>query len=266
MRCRRCGLCYVGRREHDFTFSSADPDRSRALSDRVHELGIVDHAVEDAEGSWRRRVHEERLEALRRHGSGRRLLDVGCASGEFLQVAAASGLEVEGVEPDPVTSGQARSRGLRVRSATLAEARLEDSSYDALVPWHVLEHLPSPSATLAEARRWLRPGGMLAVETPAIDTPFARLFGARWRQLIPDHYFFFSRRTLTALLERAGFTPLELRRPGKPMSVRFFADRVRRISPAVGSPLGSAVSALRIDERTLRVNVGDIVRAVARRR
>ena len=90
VRCRRCGLVYVGQRGGDFTFADgADADRSMALADRVAALGIVDHAVEDAEFPHRQDADRERVRRLRQYASGGTLLDVGAATGALLEVARA---------------------------------------------------------------------------------------------------------------------------------------------------------------------------------
>jgi 2-polyprenyl-3-methyl-5-hydroxy-6-metoxy-1,4-benzoquinol methylase len=262
VRCCRCGLVYVGEREHDYTFAGADPELSRELANRVAELEIVDHEVEDAESRWRDQVHERRADDVQRHIPGGRLLDVGCASGEFLEVAAARGFTVEGLEPDPGTSAQARERGLSVRRATLEDAGYEPASFDAVTLWHVIEHMGSPRQCLTAVRRLLRPGGVVAIETPAVDTVWFSLLRSRWRQLIPDHYYFFSRATIAELLRAAGFEPVEVHKVGKPVSLRFAADRVRRVNPAAGSVARRLVSALRAEERSLYLNPGDIMLAV----
>jgi SAM-dependent methyltransferase len=264
VRCRRCGLVYVGERAHDYTFAGADAARSQALVDRVDELGIVDHAVEDAETRWRAQVHTRRAGDVQRHVGAGRLLDVGCSTGEFLEVAAARGFAVEGLEPDPGTSEQARDRGLNVRTGTLDDAGYDPASFDAVTLWHVIEHLGSPKHALGEVHGLLRPGGVVGIETPAVDTIWFSLLRSRWRQLIPDHYFFFSKDTIAELLRSTGFEPLEVRKVGKPMSLRFAADRVRRINPQLGSLARRAVTTLHAEERSVRVNLGDIMVAFGR--
>ena len=99
VRCRHCGLVYVGRRRSDFTFAGHDAPRSAALAGRVAELGLVRHDVEDAERPWRLEADRERLRRLARHVGAGRLLDVGSANGTFLSLAAAR-FDAHGVEPD----------------------------------------------------------------------------------------------------------------------------------------------------------------------
>lgn len=266
VRCRRCGLTYVGERRHDYTLTRASERKSSELAERVRTLGLVNESVEAAEAPWRQELFEQRLRHLQRHISSGRLLEVGCASGEFLRPAARSGFDVAGVEPEPITSAQARDRGLNVVTSTLAEASYGVGSFDAVALFHVLEHLDSPRQTLTEISRILKPGGVLAIETPNIDTVWFRLLGARWRQLIPDHYFFFTPRTLRRLLEETGFQLVEVKKVAKPMSARLFVDRLRRFHPRLGAIAKRLIGALQLEDRTVVLNLGDIMLLFARKK
>lgn len=265
VRCPQCGLVYVGRRGRDFTFADADRDTSDDLSRRVDALGLVDREVEDAEEPWRRRTAQHRVARLRRHVAAGALLDVGCAGWDVLRAAADAGFDAEGVEPEPTSGERARRSGLRVTTATLAEAGYPAACFDAVTMLHVLEHVDSPRGTLGEVHRILRPGGVLAVETPTIDTIWFRLLGRRWRQLIPDHYYFFTAGTLARAFEETGFRTLEIARVGKPVSMRLVTDRARRMSPRAGRSLRALTRAARLDDRTVQLNPGDVMLAFARR-
>jgi 2-polyprenyl-3-methyl-5-hydroxy-6-metoxy-1,4-benzoquinol methylase len=266
VRCNHCGLIYVGERGHDFTFIGADEEKSRTLAERVRALGLVDESVEVAEAPWREKLFADRLRHLQRYVAGGRLLEVGCASGEFLRLAARAGFEVEGVEPEPHTSVQAReTHGLNVFTGTLTEASYPSDSFDVVVLFHVLEHLDSPRQTVTEINRILRPGGVLAIETPNIDTIWFRLLRTRWRQFIPDHYYFFTPRTLSRLLEATGFRMLEVKSVGKPMSIRLFVDRVRRFNPTLGTTLSRLARKLHLENQTLHLNLGDVMLGLARK-
>jgi 2-polyprenyl-3-methyl-5-hydroxy-6-metoxy-1,4-benzoquinol methylase len=276
VRCPECGLHYVGERRGDFTFAGADAGRTTALGERVDALAIVDRGVEAAEAPRRAAAERERVQRLGRHAAAGRLLDVGSALGSFLAAAAQAGFEAEGVEPDPGTSEQARARGLRVHTGTLealAARRAEDGAdapappgYDVVTMFHVLEHLDSPRAALTAARALLRPGGILVVETPTVENPWFRLAPSRWRQLIPDHYFFFSRETLERLLRETGFEPLHHATVGRRVSLRFAADRLRRAGVPGARSIARAVDRAGLGDRSLHLNPGDIIEVVARAR
>jgi SAM-dependent methyltransferase len=262
VRCRNCQLVYVGARRVDFTFAGGpDAERSEALAEKVSELGLVDHEIEDAERPLRIRADQERLQRLRRHVSGGRLLDVGAATGTFVEVAAEAFPGAIGIEPDPITSAQARAAGIDVRTGTLGD--IAEESFDAVTMLHVIEHLDSPHESVRRVAELLRPGGAVLIETPTIDCVWWRLTPARWRQLIPDHYFFFSRKTLGDLLRSCGLEPVEHEKVGRLVSARFAVDRMRRAGLPGSRALAPVIEKLGIEERTIRLNPGDIMSVVA---
>jgi 2-polyprenyl-3-methyl-5-hydroxy-6-metoxy-1,4-benzoquinol methylase len=266
VRCRQCGLVYVGGRMHDYTFAAgADADRSSALANRVAALGIVDHAVEDAEWPHRVAADRERVERLRRYAHGGSLLDVGASAGAFLEAAGDAFACVQGVEPDPITSEQARAAGYDVLTGTLTDIARPGEGFDAITMFHVIEHLDSPRRALERARELLAPGGVIQIETPTTDCLWFRFARSRWRQLIPDHYYFFNRRTLTALLASVGLEPIGYAKVGRRVSVRFALDRVRRAGLPFAARLQPVLERVGLADRTVRLNPGDVMTVVARR-
>lgn len=145
-------------------------------------------------------------------GQGRRLLDVGCGSGDFLTRMRVHGWQVVGVEPDPKAAEAARRNGLDVRDGMLADAGFHGDTFDAIVLSHVIEHVHDPVALLRECGRVLRPGGRLVVLTPNLSSLGHRRFGPDWRGLEPPrHLYVFSLRSLAACVARVGLTVTEAR-------------------------------------------------------
>jgi len=162
----------------------------------------------------------ERLAAMQAKG---RLLDVGCSYGAFLELAAEAGWEPVGVELSGKGCGYARRhRDLDVFHGTLEAASFPSGSVQAVTLWDVIEHLARPLETAREAHRILAPGGTLMLFTINQRSLISRvgdfLFRASARQwqrplvLLYDihHNYFFDPRTITELLERAGFRAVEI--------------------------------------------------------
>jgi SAM-dependent methyltransferase len=142
------------------------------------------------------------------------VFDLGCASGGLLQAVRERGNpNVLGIEPSAHAAALARERyGLDVRSGRLDDARLPDASLDAMLMSHVVEHLPSPSWTLTEIARALRPGGFVVLWLPNADSLAARCWGEAWMGYdAPRHLYTFTPVTLTALLHSRGFVVQEIR-------------------------------------------------------
>jgi hypothetical protein len=104
------------------------------------------------------------------------------------------------------------------------------------------------------------------IETPNIASIWVKLLGAKWRQFIPDHIFFFTPQTLTQLCQQTGFEICELRSAGKSMSVRLFLSRLSRYHKPLAHKLTRASEKLRLCDKTLRINPGDVMRLYARRK
>ena len=138
------------------------------------------------------------------------VLDLGCGDGRLTAELGAA--RVTGADVSEVALARARRR---LPGAELALLRpdeplpFEDSSFDLVLCAETLEHVRDVQLLLSEARRVLRPGGMLAVTTPAHGrtTGLAILAGGFERMFPPlsPHLRFFTRRSLAGLLDDMGF-------------------------------------------------------------
>lgn len=135
-----------------------------------------------------------------------RLLEVGCASGQFLLAAQLNGWQVEGIEFSETAASNARQKGLRVQTATIDSATPPQAKVDVVAAWMVLEHLHDPVKSLQRLRNWVKDDGYLVASVPDTSSVFARLLSDYWYDLhIPNHLFHFDPRTLTAVLRRSGW-------------------------------------------------------------
>ena len=176
----------------------------------------------------------KRLDALRRHVATGCVLDVGCASGFFLEEARGAGFSVRGVEVCAEIAEMARERfGLDVETGELTDSRATPGSVDAVTFFNVLAHLPDPAAALRKAHELLRPGGAVVIETWDADGPAARLLGRRWPLYNPPSVLYYlGRSSLPRMLERAGFQVIAREGGGKTISIREAASMLRNQYPS----------------------------------
>lgn len=206
-RCLVCDLMYLSPRPTPATIARYYPEDYNPFRPPVEdERFAIMRWMRRRKLVRRRRVVE--LYAGRSHGH---VLDVGCATGLFLNEMARSGWQATGVELTGPAAEFARRRfGLQVFQGLLTDAPLSPASFDAVTFWDVLEHSFSPKQELAQVARLLRPGGVLALSVPNWASFDRSLFGRHWQGLdAPRHLYVFTRSTLTALLENAGFTDLK---------------------------------------------------------
>lgn len=204
LRCRGCGLATL----------AEGPDRRN-----LDAFYATDYELGSAEFAHGRRSLLSRLRAANFHRMARkieamigkgRILDVGCGSGVFLAALRERGWDVAGVEPHLTAARQLRAHhGIEVHVGTLEEASTDWGSFDAASLLDVLEHLPDPVLALQKVWSLLRPGGVLIVTTPNVDSFEHRLFGRHWYALQPpDHLWLFSSGSLEQLVTRSGFDRL----------------------------------------------------------
>lgn len=135
-----------------------------------------------------------------------RLFDVGTAAGAFLHVAQTRGWTVSGCEPNGwLCEWGRRHYGLDIQAGTIFDDPHPGGAFDAVTAWDVLEHTPDPMMFLKECRRVLKPGGLLIVNYPDVGSWISRAMGRRWVFFLSVHLYYFTRRTMTEMLRRAGF-------------------------------------------------------------
>jgi SAM-dependent methyltransferase len=156
--------------------------------------------------------------------AGSHVLDVGCGAGDQMALwHRVAGLSAWGVDTSPLAAAEGAKRGLRIHTGELRDARFTEDFFDIAYANHVIEHVREPHAMLEELSRVLKPGGVLIIGVPNLDSSLLRFFKSRWFNLdVPRHLFLFSPASLTAVLRQHGF----------------MAEKIYTITPA-GGLLGS---------------------------
>lgn len=137
-----------------------------------------------------------------------KLLEVGSSYGFFLQEARRDGWDVTGIELDQAAARYGQEKlGLSVIPGSLENAIHQlEPPYEAIVSFHVIEHLRDPMSFLATCRTLLGRNGVLILKTPNVASWIARRAGANWQWLSPPaHVHLFSPRSLASALEKQGF-------------------------------------------------------------
>jgi len=257
--CNNCGLMYANpRKEADCVEIAAweddpnwDIERERPQRFEKEQLQVRDYT-----GS-RKLLNEL-------HPARGNLVEVGSSLGFLLATFKADGWNVTGVEPDPHAARYAaRKKGIKTINATLESAALPDSSVDAVVMLHVIEHVPDPVGTLREIRRILKPGGHLILETPRYDTLMFWLLGRRERSLSCDgHIFFFTTDSLRKACTAAGLEWQRVEYTGRSLTLDRLVYNLGVISKnaAVQRAAYNISRRAGLDRFTLTVNARDMQR------
>jgi 2-polyprenyl-3-methyl-5-hydroxy-6-metoxy-1,4-benzoquinol methylase len=200
VRCTGCGLLYANPRWKEEHLSGVyDKGYWEDYAERVKHF-----AFDPVANRERWRFYLPVLDGVRQTG---RILDVGCAQGDFLAAAKERGWAGYGLEIAPIAAEYAgRTHGVSVHVGSLETAPWPDGWFDAVTLWDVIEHVPSPRAYVARIARLVRPGGMFALTTPNIRSTSYALLGRDWWVVGPNsHIYYFAARPLVRLLADYGF-------------------------------------------------------------
>jgi SAM-dependent methyltransferase len=249
-----------------------EPMPADAVLESAYSDAASDDYVEEAAGQ--RETARRALARIERHlapdqGNGaarkRQLLDLGCWVGFLLAEAVDRGWEAVGVEPSQFASAYARDElGLDVRTGELFTSPLPLGHFDAVVMGDVIEHLPRPGEALERMASLLRPGGVAWMALPDAGSVVARGMGRRWWSVIPTHVQFFTRASIRTLLERHGWTVLEIDTAPKAFSVRYYLDRIGGYSPLTAKLLVRGAGAARVADRMWAPDFRDRMAVIAR--
>ncbi len=207
-----------------------------------------------------------RLERMVGQPDGRKpvLLDVGAATGLLLAAAEKGGWDPYGVELNPYSANVLRERygAERVFEGELIACTFPDSHFDAVTMTDVIEHVLDMGGTLRTAARLLRPGGVLCITTPRVDTLSRRLMGRRWLHFKAEHIQYLSGRAVDQALRAAGFDDVRVRGHAKSLSLDYLHAQLQTyphwfLTPAVA--LIRRCLPMRLRRRPVRYRCGEML-------
>lgn len=203
VRCAKCGLMRTNPRPTAATIGSYYPDDYSPYLTTAHgATTVAQHR--SASKRWLRQWLGLESRQLPPIEPGH-LLEIGCASGSYLEMARAAGWTVEGVEFSGTAARQTAQRGIPVQTGPVESARPPVRAPDVIAAWMVIEHLHQPVVVLSRLREWIAPEGYLIGSVPVHGIGL-RLFGSASYDLhLPAHLYHFSVKTLEKLLSKAGW-------------------------------------------------------------
>ncbi|MBI5118002.1 class I SAM-dependent methyltransferase [Candidatus Poribacteria bacterium] len=239
--CAECGFVQLGRHANE---AQIRREYSRAYFKDAKYL--LDAAA--------RREQKRRLSFMKECGvsSGATVLDVGCATGDFVLMAKET-YSVWGtdISEDALQIARDRNPEIAERFVCMSgrNSGVPNQHFDAITMWDVVEHLDDPVALLTQMAGKLKRGGMLFLSSPNIGTFIGRVMGKRWAFMTPpEHIGYFSRETMRKLLGVCGLRDLKWKTKGKWISAGFLVYKAGRVFPEMIPP--------RFVASTLKVGIG----------
>jgi 2-polyprenyl-3-methyl-5-hydroxy-6-metoxy-1,4-benzoquinol methylase len=198
LKCRGCG--------HVFTDGWLTDAACAIVFSRTNESQKIGWQIEP-----QRLVSARMVAKVARHVADGAWLDVGFGNGSLIFTADEFGYEAVGVDLRRDNVDGLKALGYEAYDMSL-EKLDQPGRFSVISMADVLEHMPFPKAGLEDARRLLRPGGLLFLSMPNLDSELWRFLDRTrsnpfWGEL--EHYHNFGRKRLTALLAEHGFRAIE---------------------------------------------------------
>jgi 2-polyprenyl-3-methyl-5-hydroxy-6-metoxy-1,4-benzoquinol methylase len=200
--CKNCG----------FRFTNPRPQQSK-LSDYYKSVEYISHS-NNKKGITnkiyhliRNHNHKKKFSLIKKYSNnGKSILDIGCATGEFLNFFKQRGWKTTGVEPG-VEAGKFAKEQYNLDVYDEREIiNFADKSYDVITMWHVLEHVPSLNERMKEISRLINENGILVIAVPNSNSYDAKYYKNFWAAYdVPRHLYHFTKETLLLLIEKHGF-------------------------------------------------------------
>lgn len=200
VQCLRCGLVQVENLSATFDIKHYDYYRTR--------MQLSDEELYEPVTAAR---YVQLLIRFERYRKNNTLLDIGCGEGHFLSVAKKMGWHARGIEKAPYAIEICKRFNIDVRCPDLIEADFPGNSYDIVTMSEVLEHLTQPREYLCKVNDILRTGGVLRITTPNFNCIARFLLQDKWSLIHAEHLFYFTPKTIAAIIKRCNFKLLELR-------------------------------------------------------
>ncbi len=146
---------------------------------------------------------KSKFKLVKEQAKGKKILDIGCGTGEFIFFCKQNGFDVRGIEP-----------GEKPRSFAQTEYKLEVyeedylnhltlQEFDIITLWHVLEHVHLLHERLKKIVEIMNPDGTLIIAVPNCDSWDAQYYGKYWAAYdLPRHLYHFSRETMGILAQK----------------------------------------------------------------
>ena len=201
VRCDECGFLFVNPRPDIDEISKYYKSEEYISHSNTKKgaLNKVYHII-------RKKNHQKKLHLISSYKHSGTILDIGCATGEFLYFLKKQNWQTMGVEPDVTAQNFAKVEyGLNVFSEDFLY-KTEPAKIDVITMWHVMEHVHSLELRMQQIKRLLVKDGIAFIAVPNATCYDARHYGEFWAGYdLPRHIYHFTQKTMIRLFEKHNF-------------------------------------------------------------
>lgn len=191
-----------------------------------------------------------------------RVLDYGCGVGDFIKACVEDNISVVGYDISAHAAQFVKDTyKVDAFSGEVDGALFPRDHFDVIVSFDVIEHIVDFEKILDYFQRWLKPGGILIMTTPDMNSWDAKILGRRWYgfKKFPEHINYFSHESISQIAKKAQFNTPEIIRWGFVRSIGFLIKNTIKRPRYISSAFIYLAKVLRIYEKDFFIPMTDMM-------
>lgn len=199
VKCKSCGMVYLN-----------PVFKDEALQEYYRNNSMIQAEAHLSESDFYTSIYEKGLRSIAKFVEPGALLDIGCSSGFFLDIARQKGWATYGIELNRAEYAIAKSKGHKVWNVPMEEVD-SDQKYKAVTLWDVFEHIKNGGAYLQALTKKLEVDGLVFLQIPSAASLAARILQEKCNMFDGiEHVNLYAPDTIKLLCDKSGFAILNL--------------------------------------------------------
>jgi len=200
----------------------------------------------------------------------KKLLDIGCSCGYFIDVALENGYDAYGIEfsevaisyAKPLTQKRIIQGDINTLKQTATMNLIEDTQFNIVTAFDIIEHTENPIEFLREIKTVLKPFGLLVLTTPDTGHFLRYIMKGYWPMIQPtQHFILFSKKSIKLALEKAGYKDISIMPAYKIVSFDYLLYQIELLNPnlfKIGQKLKHIIPA-KLRKKLFNINIGEFM-------
>jgi 2-polyprenyl-3-methyl-5-hydroxy-6-metoxy-1,4-benzoquinol methylase len=180
-----------------------------------------------------------RLNLIAQFNKTGKILDVGCATGYFLEAAKAKAYDTYGVEFSDYSANLAKNKfgNKNIFKGTLEQCDFENGTFDIIAMSDLIEHVRNPIETLNKAHQLLNTNGIIMIMTPDTGSLSYKLMKQKWTHYKLEHFYYFNKEALQQVALQSGFELIHYEQAKKSMNIDYLHTQLNVYRNRLFTPL-----------------------------
>jgi 2-polyprenyl-3-methyl-5-hydroxy-6-metoxy-1,4-benzoquinol methylase len=255
--CKGCGVEFMDPQLSDLELTELYSESYYA------SWGIAGRSENESSRQMKMATFDLRLDLAAKYLNPNTVLDIGCATGYFLEAAKKRGIEPYGIELSQYSSDICKKKfgEQRIFCGTLEESSFPPASFDLISMFDLIEHVRVPAATLGKAAELLNENGLIIITTPHNKSISNKVMGRKWTHYKKEHFYYFDLSSLEHIAEQNRLSVIYHEHSKKCLNIDYLHTQFKAYPHWLLTPVIKAVFKLcptSLRKKNFRVGIGEI--------